>query len=257
MLKPLCFVALLLAAALARADGGALTEAETRWIGAGMPVVRHAVAARLPVDIVVQPGDEPDASPIALGIKDGRCKLVLSLRGNPSADALDRSVPSALFASVAEAVFAHEIGHCWRYVEGAWKVLPGDLTMTPEDAATTASIADDAPGGAAFAAQAARRREMREAQCEEGYADLVGLAWTRRAHPAQYAAVLAWLEHFRDDDLPGAYHDTTTWLRLAADPTVFDAADDVFRSAQALWERGLRAEAHQRSNGGGPSVSMR
>jgi hypothetical protein len=236
MLKPLCLAALLASASSAQADA-ALTPTESRWITAGTPVVRHALAARLPIDIVVQPDDEPDASPIAMGIKDGRCKLVLSLRGNPGAAALDRSVPPGLFDAAAEAVFAHEIGHCWRWVHGIWKALPAGFSTAVDD------LVDDAPEGVAFAALAAQRREMNETRREEGYADLVGLAWTRRAHPAQYGAVLEWLERFRDDGPAGAHHDTTAWLRLAGDPSVFSVAGDLFGEAEALWAAGVRAEA--------------
>jgi len=236
MLKPLCLAALLATSPCARADS-ALTPAESRWVGAGMPVVRHALRAGLPVDIVVQPGDEPDASPIAMGIKDGRCKLVLSLRGNPGAEALDRSLPPELFEAAAQAVFAHEIGHCWRYVQGAWKALPAGFSVAGDEGA------DDASQGEAMAALARQRREMRETRREEGYADLVGLAWTRRVHQRQYRAVLDWLERFRDDGPAGAHHDTTRWLRLAGDPSVFSVGGDMFEEAEALWAIGVRAEA--------------
>ena len=92
MFKSLCVSALLLAAPSAQADAR-LSETETRWIAAGMSVIGYARGAELPIDIVVQPSDQPDASPIAMGVKDGRCKLVLSMRGNPGATALLASVP--------------------------------------------------------------------------------------------------------------------------------------------------------------------
>jgi hypothetical protein len=228
--KPLCLAALALIAPCTWADAP-ITEAEARLIAAGMPVVRYARRHDLPVDIVVQPDDAPDASPIAMGIKDGRCKLVLSMRGNPGATALLASVPPGLFDAVTEAVFAHEVGHCWRYVQGKWNALPAGFAEASEDADPAVDVE-----------LAALQRAMRETRREEAFADLVGLAWTRRAHPQHYAPVRAWLESFRIDARHGEHHDTSVWLRLAREPSVFDGADGLFRPAQVLWERGLRAQ---------------
>ncbi len=230
MFKPLCLAALTLIAPGAWADAP-ITEAEARLIAAGMPVVRYARRHDLPVDIVVQPDATPEASPIAMGIKDGRCKLVLSMRSNPGATALLASVPPGLYDAVAEAVFAHEIGHCWRYVQGKWNALPAGFADASEDADDEADVE-----------LVSLRRAMRETRREEAFADLVGLAWTRRAHPQQYAAVRVWFEGFRIDAAQGEHHDTGAWLRLAREPSAFDAAGGLFRPAQALWERGLRAQ---------------
>ncbi|HEX7441419.1 MAG TPA: hypothetical protein VF319_15125 [Caldimonas sp.] len=230
MFKPLCLAALTLIAPGAWADAP-ITEAEARLIAAGMPVVRYARRHDLPVDIVVQPDATPEASPIAMGIKDGRCKLVLSMRGNPDATALLASVPPGLYDAVVEAVFAHEIGHCWRYVQGKWNALPAGFANAAEDA----DIADDAE-------LASLQRAMRETRREEAFADLVGLAWTRRAHPQQYASVRAWFERFRIDTVRGEHHDTGAWLRLAREPSAFDGAGGLFRPAEVLWERGLRTQ---------------
>jgi hypothetical protein len=223
MLKSLsCAAALMLAAPFASADDARLTDTETRWIAAGMSVVRYARSVDLPVDIVVQPGNQPDASPIAIGIKDGRCKLVLSMRGNPGSTALVASVPPAYFDAVVGAVFAHEIGHCWRYVQGEWNALPSGFAP---------------PVGTGEAAQKAALGESRR---EEGYADLVGLAWTRRAHPQHYGEVRNWLERFRADALPGEHHDTAAWLRQAPEPSSFEPSVSLFQQAKLLWEREVR-----------------
>jgi hypothetical protein len=245
------FAAAALSAAQASADDG-LTDAERAWVTAAMPVVRHGRALHLPLDIVVQPDAQPDASPIALGIRDRRCKLVLSLRGNAGADALQAGVPRDRFEAVAQAVFAHEMAHCWRWSQGAWHALPAGFVDAPEDAA---------PATADAATLAALALEMRETRREEAYADLVGLAWTARTHPADYAAVRDWIGRFRDDALPGDHHDTTPWLRLADDPGVFATDPDLFTAAGRLWERGLHLDAEVRiaqpPEGGGPSASMR
>jgi hypothetical protein len=223
MFKSLGVAMLMLAAPSAWADAR-LTDTETRWIAAGMSVVRYARGANLPVDIVVQPDDEPGASPVAMGIKDGRCKLVLSMRGNAGATALVGSVPPAAFDAVVSAVFAHEIGHCWRYVQGEWNALPSDFTRPSNDAA----------------ADAEAMPALGESRREEGYADLVALAWTRRAHPQQYGEVRGWLERFRADALPGEHHDTGAWLRRAREPAAFDPSVPLFEQAKRLWVREVR-----------------
>jgi hypothetical protein len=228
----LAIASMVVAVASAPAAAEPLTARERSWVEAGMPVVHVARARGLPIDIVVQPTDQPDASPIALGIVGDRCKLVISMRGNPGADALAASVPAERHAAVAEAVFAHEIAHCWRWKQGVWHALPAGFADAGDD--------DDARGHEAEAL-AAMRREMRETRREEGYADLVGLAWTRHAHPADYAAVRDWLARFRDDALPGDFHDTSVWLRLAQDPAEFGREPDPFLAAQPLWVRGLGA----------------
>ena len=197
-----------------------------------MPALRDARSSGLPLDIVVQPEAEPEASPIAMAIQDGRCKLVVSMRGNPRADALVAGVPSTLFAPVVEAVFAHEIAHCWRWSRGVWNKLPAGF------------VERSVEGPGVDGAHAALARTMLETRREEGYADLVSLAWTRRSHPGDYPGVLAWLEHVRADEFEGEHHDTGVWLRLVRDPGAFGDAATLFEQAEPLWESGLRTELH-------------
>ena len=86
--------ALLLSGLVAQAAG--LTPLEQRWIAGMTPVLQHAKGEGMPVDIVVQPQDAPEAAPLALGFRDGRCKLVLSLRGNPEGEATMQRLPAGL-----------------------------------------------------------------------------------------------------------------------------------------------------------------
>lgn len=222
MPKLYCLVALTLLGLPVAAEEFLHTEIEQKLINAGMAVVRHAQAEQLQVDIVVQPEAQTEAAPIAMAIKAGRCSLVLALRGNPAAEALLDSVPPSLFEAVAEAVFAHEIGHCWRYKQGAWKTMPVGFTQSTSPSKVQQE-------------QAARR--------EEGFADLVGLAWTQRTRPDQYASVLSWLEKIRHNALPGQPHDTAAWLAHARNPAVFDNTQGIFVQAEALWKIGLRGRS--------------
>ena len=192
-------------AALALAAGAAgaaeLTPTETRWLRGMAPVLAWADEHRLPLDIVVQPQPTPGLAPLALGFVDGRCKLVLSMRGNPEADAtLQRTAP-ALHGAALELMAAHELAHCLRHVDGAWQ--------RPAPAA-----GDDA----------AQVRAMEAERREEAHADLAGLAWIAARRPADYAAVHAWLgAERRRDRLPGSPHDTLAWVEAAATPAAFEA----------------------------------
>ena len=206
---------------------GDLTATEQRWIQGVWPVVVYARDQQLPLDIVVQPQDAPGAAPLALGFVDGRCKLVLSMRGNPEAQAtLDRIGPELLDAAL-ELMAAHELGHCRRYLDGSWMSLPaGFVARVPTG--VPADLRE------AYAGMAAARRE-------EAYADLVGLAWTQARHPPAYARLLAWLTAERLHQLiPGSHHDTLAWIRLAADGQRLAQAS-IFDSATVLWGLGLAA----------------
>lgn len=217
---------MLLAAPPARA--AELTQVETRWLEGIWPVVRFAKEAKLPLDIIVQPQDAPDAAPLALGFVDGRCKLVLSMRGNPEAEAtLDRIAPELLDATL-ELMAAHELGHCRRYLDGTWF-------------GRAAAFTGDEPANLDPKLRAAYRT-MRAVRREEAYADLVGLGWTRQRHPRAYLRLHAWLVEERERDLvPGGHHDTLLWIRLAADgDTLADLS--IFAAAARLWQAGLATD---------------
>jgi hypothetical protein len=198
-----------------------LTPLEMRWLNGIWPVVAFAKAASLPLDVVVQPQPTPGAAPLALGFVEGRCKLVLSMRSNPEAEAtLDRIEPDLLGAAL-ELMAAHELGHCRRYLDGTWMTSPAGFTaeQTPD---LRTDLAD-------------ARRGMRAARFEEGYGDLVGLAWTWQRHRDRYERLHAWLLEERARDLlPGSHHDTLAWVRRAGDGQVL-AQPSIFDAAAALW----------------------
>jgi hypothetical protein len=216
-----------------------LTATETRWLKGAWPVVTYARESHMPLDIVVQPQAMPGAAPLALAFVDGRCKLVLSMRGNPEAQAtLDRVEPDLLDTTL-ELMAAHELGHCRRYLDGAWYDVPAGFA-----ASVPAEL--DPELRAAFADMQATRRE-------EAYGDLVGLAWTQVHHPKQYARMSDWLVQERSKDLvPGSHHDTLAWVTLAQgdmgsveglNSAWSDLAGrrSIFAVAAQLWSEGLAA----------------
>ena len=229
MFKSLFTIALvLIARAVPAAD---LTAQEIRWLEAAAPVLGYAQTVHLPIDIVVQPTAGPNDVPMAMGFDGKRCKLVLSMRGGADADAILAGVADEQRGLMIEAMAAHEVGHCWRYVQGVWHALPAGFTQSADS-----PVASDGH-------LAQMRRHMREMRREEGYSDLVALAWTARRHPAQYQAVLGWLETVRAAGaVPSGGHDTMAWVTLARDPAGFKLEATPFEAVDALWTAGLLRE---------------
>lgn len=212
------------------AHAAGLTALEQRWIAGMTPVLQHARTAGMPVDIVVQPQEAPEAAPLALGFKDGRCKFVLSLRGNPEGEAATQRLPAGLEDSALELMAAHELGHCRRYLEGAWFHLPAGFSATP------------VPDGLSPDLQRAYL-SMKSVRREEGYGDLVALGWTAQRHPDQYAALHGWLMQERSRDLlPGSHHDTLAWLKLARDVKALGSAASMFDAALPVWAQALDSD---------------
>lgn len=205
-----------------------LTPLEMRWLQGVAPVVGHArQALALPLDIVVQPQDAPGVAPLALGFVDGRCKLVLSMRGNPEGQRQIDALTPELRGPALELMAAHELGHCRRYLDGAWHGVPAGF------------VAAKAPETLAPDLQQAWL-DMRSTRREEAYGDLVGLAWAQARHPALYAKLHAWLVAERSADLvPGSHHDTLDWLALARNPAVLEGRT-MFEGADRVWARGLK-----------------
>lgn len=221
-----CLLGLVATAPLA----GGLTDLERRWLAVAEPVFAEARLRRLPLDVVVQPQPNAGESPVAMAFVAGRCKLVLTLRaaGDPTPPAA--GVDPGLANPMVEAMFAHELAHCWRHTRGAWRAAPAGF------AAPRA-----APG--APAEVAALVDAMHATRLEEGFADLVALAWTQTRHPDRYPEVHAWLQAVRGDPpADDVHHDTRAWLALAADPTIFGRAGSVFDRAGPPWEATLAGE---------------
>jgi hypothetical protein len=209
------------------AANAGLAPIETKWLTAAERVLDDARDQGLPIDIVVRPKRVGNDIPVSLGVKDGRCKLVLSLRDHPDAEATLAGVPLARHSILIEAMVAHEVAHCWRFSQGQWLKLPAGFT--------------DAGDPLDDAASAQKKLQMRATRREEGFADLVALAWTRREHRTDYRFVHHWLQAVRQDQpLSGSFHDTRVWLDLAAAPTAFSDSDSLYQQVHALWTAGLR-----------------
>ena len=209
-----------------------LNATERAWLEAAVPVLQFAREQGLPLDIIVQPQPTPGETPLGMAFVAGRCKLVLSMRGNPEAQAtLDRIEPG-LRAVVVEAIAAHELGHCWRHVTQRWGTLPAGLQDVTAFNRLTAEHAD-------------LLRDMWRTRREEGFADLVGLAWTLKHHAGRYAEVHAWHVRLRaEQTLNSGPHDTRVWVRLAGERTHFKPGLSLFEQVQALWVAGMLAQPH-------------
>lgn len=225
MLKSIFTAAICLFAQCAPA--AELTAQETRWLQAAAPVLAYSRQLELPIDIVVQPSAGPNDVPMAMGFDGKRCKLVLSMRGAGDADAILAGVDPAQHALMIEVMAAHEIGHCWRYAHGAWHALPAGFTQASKQEGGPARLA-------------AMRQALRDMRREEGFSDLVALAWTARRHPEQYQVVLQWLEKVRaGGPAERGGHDTLAWVRLARNPAGFKPDATPFEAVDALWAEGL------------------
>ncbi|MBC7982988.1 MAG: hypothetical protein H7Y02_03945 [Candidatus Obscuribacterales bacterium] len=207
-----------------------LTEIETKWLRAAEPVLEHARQQGLAIDVIVRPDSKAGDVPLSMGVRDQRCKLVLAMRNNPDAEKVLLTAPATQHAILIEAMTAHEVAHCWRFANGIWHALPAGFVEATND--------EDKDG-----ALAQRKREMRATQREEGFADLVGLAWTQQHHPEHYEQLHTWLTELRSDQpLAGSYHDTRVWIALAKHPSAFTRGESLFDEAFALWIKGLRFE---------------
>ncbi len=217
----------LLAVAANAANAAQLTSTETRWLNAAAPVLAYAKTLQLPIDIIVQPKAGPNDVPFAMGFAAGRCKLVLSMRGNANAETVLQDVADDERDVLIEAMTAHEVGHCWRYAQGNWHALPAGFT----------EVGGKLDGNPRLQALS---KQMRETRREEGFSDLVALAWTQRNHPDAYRHVHSWINRVRDAQ-PASHgsHDTRAWLKLAANGRVFDNGATPFDQAARVWSDGL------------------
>jgi len=230
------------------ASAAELTDMETRWLTAGSAMLKYAKKdLNLPIDIIVQPTGKPTDVPLALGFQDGRCKLVLTMRDRTNVEDVLATVPAEQRPLMIEAMFAHEVGHCWRYVQGQWHEMPAGFEEH-------ASHADHA------AHDQAQAQELEQTRREEGFADLAALAWIQQRHPEQYGAVAEWMRQVRQPSPTGpavGSHSTMEWLQLAPTGDAFAAELPLFEQASSLWQKGLlNQDARQDARQGSRQASL-
>lgn len=208
--------------AQAQADAQ-LTPVELKWLNAAEPVLAFASDMGLAVDIIVQPTSTDNDPPLAMGVRDNRCKLILSLRDKADAEATLINEPAERHALLIETMAAHEMAHCWRFSNGMWHRWPAGFSESTASREVT--------GG---------QEAMRATRREEAFADLVALAWIKQTHPNEYLQVHAWLEGVRaDQPVPGSFHDTRLWLEFARDDAVFASDKPLFDRAHEVWAQGF------------------
>jgi hypothetical protein len=136
-------------------------------------------------------------------------------------------VPAERAGELIEAMAAHEVAHCWRHTQGAWKALPAGFAEVGVETAADAGLL-------------AASKALRESRREEAYADLAALAWTRHRNPDAYGRVHGWLETIRKQHtVARGGHDTRVWVALARDARRIGQTGAPFEDAVPLWREGL------------------
>ena len=190
-----CLAALALLLAAAWPAQAATPASEAQWIAAASAAVAFGQAQGLPIDLEVQGGAGLSGhTPIGLQSEDGRCTLVVSARGNPTAERLSAMVDPALLDLFLAGAAMHEVGHCYRRLAG----YPHNEKLLPV-------VAWIGPVKAWFA---------RRVRTEEAYADMTEAAWLARYHPQQYSAVMNEVRKVRTRFLEPK-HDTLAWIENA------------------------------------------
>ncbi|HEY0488140.1 MAG TPA: hypothetical protein VGD30_01375 [Telluria sp.] len=201
--------ALALSAACLPACGAGSDEP---WIAAARHAVAFGKAHGLDIVLAVEHGNGlPGHTPIGLWNENGRCTLVVSARDNPTARRLEEAVDPALLALFLQGAAMHEVGHCYRRLNG----YPHNEKLLP-------AVAWIAP---------LRHWFTRRIRTEEVFADMTEVAWLARYHPDRYDAMLGQIQRVRRRFLEPK-HDTLAWLDAARRAGAVDAQGDIFHVAE-------------------------
>jgi hypothetical protein len=209
------------------AGESSLTVQETYWLQSALPVLTYAKEMGLPISITVQPQAAPEATPVALGMANGVCKLIFSMRGNEIVGTLLEGVPTGEQGFMIEAIIAHEIGHCWRHIRSKWNSVPDGYKEPAEKKGIRADLLVDI-------------KAARVQQREEGYADLVALFWIKKNHPSAFAEVYEWLLNKREKTAAQSIYNTnntTEFLKSVRGMMTIDTNETPFDRAQVVWEK--------------------
>lgn len=209
------------------AGESSLTAQETYWLQSALPVLTYAKEMGLPISITVQPQAAPEATPVALGMANGVCKLIFSMRGNELVETLLEGVPTDEQGFMIEAILAHEIGHCWRHVHSKWESVPEGYKEPAEKKGISKDLL-------------VKIKAARIQQREEGYADLVALFWIKKNHPSAFAHVYEWLLNKREKTAAQSIYNTnntTEFLKAVQSMMTIEANETPFYRAQVVWEK--------------------
>jgi hypothetical protein len=195
----------------------AAEASEAQWIAAAEKAVAFGRANGLAIALQVEQGNGLSGhTPIGIWNEAGRCTLVVSAAGNPTAARVTELVDTALLDIFLEGAAIHEVGHCYRRLHG----YPANEKPLP-------IVAWIAPVRAWF---------VQRIRTEEVFADLTEVAWLARYYPTQYKAVVGEIvkvrTRFREPK-----HDTLAWLEIAQAEGPTDAPGDVFLQADKRLSR--------------------
>lgn len=205
------------AAALALAVGaahaaGTASVSEERWIEAARTAVAFGQQQGLPITLRVEEGDDlPGHTPVGIQSEHGQCFLVVSVRGNPTAERLASLVEPELVDLFLAGAAMHEVGHCYRRLQG----YPHNEKLLP------------------FAEKIGFVRDWfnRRVRTEEAFADMTESVWLARYHPDRYDAMMRAIQEIRESFLEPK-HDTLAWLAHARAQGVRDGGGNIFEAAE-------------------------
>lgn len=190
--RPACLaLALLCANVPALASEGS----EQQWIAAARHAVAFGKAHGLDIVMEVEQGNGLSGhTPVGVWNENGRCTLVVSVRGNPTARRLEAMIDPPLLELFLQGAAMHEVGHCYRRLNGYphnEKLLPVVAWIGP-----------------------VRDWFMRRIRTEEAFADMTEIAWLARYHPERFDAMVEQIQRVRRRFLEPK-HDTLAWLEGA------------------------------------------
>lgn len=181
---------------------------EAQWVAAAERAIAFARGRGMPIELEVREGATLSGrTPVGLLSAHGGCTLLVSARGNPTADKVSSMIAPELLDVFLESAAIHEVGHCHRRLHG----YPHSEELRP-------AVAWIGPVKSWF---------TRRILTEEAYADMTSVAWMARYHGERFAPLVKELlkvrTRFREPK-----HDTLPWLEIALAQGPQDAGEDLF-----------------------------
>jgi hypothetical protein len=157
-----------------------LTEDEHEIIDLFLPMTHRVSHAGMTFKVVVVTDDSGDESPVVTSYLFGTCTLQVQLRANALYPLLMGSHDPYPRGTKLRAILAHEIGHCFQYIEAdRTAIVQGKKGLSPTDIRSEADRHED---------------EVR--------ADLFALAWAAVYNPKEFDATYGYLRELRLELVP-------------------------------------------------------